>query len=318
MRLALVLSLIAAPALADVAAVVDDHILPGSAAFARAGAVLADAAAADCLPAALDAPWNAAMDAWLGIAHLRIGPQEQAALTIAFWPDARGSGRRALARLAVDGAAGLALAPAPARGLHALDTMLHDPEFNGYAPGSPACALVVAMTADLAAQAQALDAGWRAYAPVLLTAGAPGNAVYLSPAEAQRALFTQLHGGVEFNADQRLGQPLGTPDRPRPARAENARAGRSLRNLTLSMEALHRMARALIGGPDAAVDQAFDSVAFFAGNIADPGFQDITDPQARLRLEALQGRVRAVGDVLIARVGEALGIAPGFNSLDGD
>ncbi len=325
MRLALALCLVAAPALADVAAVLDRHILPGTAAFAEAAQALDDTAADFCEPADLAPLWNSAFDAWLRIGHLRLGPQEQAALTIAFWPDARSSGRRTLARMiAAQDPMGVhsdefAQVSAAARGLYALETMLYDPDFNDYAPDSYSCSLVSTMAHDLAAQARALDTAWRTdFAPALRSAGAPGNARFLAPAEAERALFTQLHGGVEFNADQRLGLPLGTPDRPRPARAETWRAGRSLRNVTLSMAALHEMATALADGPDATLDAAFAAAEYFAIGIADPAFQDIADPQARLRLESLQGRIRAVGEALITRIGEAMGVAPGFNSLDGD
>ncbi len=313
------------PALADVEAVLDTHILPGTAAFAEAAQALETSAAADCRPDHVQPAWNAAMDAWMGIGHLRLGPQEQAALTIAFWPDSRNSGRRTLARMIENedplgtDAEDFAQVSAAARGLYALETMLYDPQFSGYAADSYECRLVQVMTEDLAEQAGDLDGAWRRkFAPELRHAGEPDNALFLSEAEAERALFTQLHGGVEFNADQRLGQVLGTPGRPVPARAETWRSGRSLRNLTLSMEALHRMARALAEGPVPAVDEAFDAVAYFAEGIEDPAFQDVTDPAAHVRLESLQGQIRMVGDALSLAIGEAMGIAPGFNALDGD
>ncbi|MBN8293971.1 imelysin family protein [Rhodobacter sp. NTK016B] len=314
-----------APAFAGVDAVLDSHILPGTAAFAEAAQALDASAAADCQPTALQPAWNAAMDAWMGIGHLRLGPQEQATLTIAFWPDSRNSGRRTLARMIEsEDPMGLetedfAQVSAAARGLYALETMLYDPQFNAYDSGSYECSLVQVMVADLAEQATDLNAAWlQKFAPELRNAGAPDNALFLSEAEAEAALFTQLHGGVEFNADQRLGQVMGTPERPAPTRAETWRSGRSLRNLTLSMDALHRMATALAETPIPAVDEAFASVAYFAGAVEDPAFQDVADPMARLRLESLQGRIRAVGDALSLDIGEAMGIAPGFNSLDGD
>lgn len=325
MRLALALCLLASPALADVETVLDQHILPGTAAFAGAAQALDAAAAADCRPGALTGPWNAAMDAWMGIGHLRLGPGEQAALTIGFWPDERGAGRRTLARMIATedpmgrDEAGFAQVSAAARGLYAMETLLYDPAFNGYAPDSYACTLVSVMAQDLARQAVALDEAWRdKFGPELRSAGQPGNATFLSGAEAERALFTALHAGVEFNADQRLGQPMGTPDRPRPQRAENWRSGRSLRDLELSMAALHAMATDLAGQPVEAVDNAFATEAYFAGAVTDPAFQDVADPQARLRLESLQGRIRTVAEVLISDIGEALGVAPGFNAGDGD
>lgn len=322
---ALALCLLAAPAAADVGAVLDQHVLPGTAAFASATRDLATAAGEDCLPDALRPGWNGAMDAWMRIGHLRLGPGEQSALTIAFWPDSRNAGRRTLARM-IESEDAMGESPeqfaqvsAAARGLYALETMLYDPDFADHTPDSYRCTLVQVMTEDLAAQAEELDAAWRdKYAAELRSAGGPDNATYLSTAEAERALFTQLHTGVEFNADQRLGLPMGEVGRARPNRAENWRSARSQRNVEQSMEALHQMATALAGHPIEAVDSAFASAAYFGGAVTDPGFQDLEDPQARFRLESWQGRIRTVGDTLISAIGEEMGIAPGFNSLDGD
>jgi uncharacterized protein len=50
----------------------------------------------------------------------------------------------------------------------------------------------------------------------------------------------------------------------------------------------------------------------------DPTFQDIDDPTARLKLEILQQRVRALSDAIEAELGSASGLQPGFNSRDGD
>lgn len=325
LALATAMLALATPALADVGAVIDRHILPGEARFAAASARLAGNAADDCSPRGLAPAWNEAFDAWMGIAHLRIGPQEQASLTIAFWPDDRGAGRRTLARM-IQSQDPMGTDPdrfaevsAAARGLYALEAMLYDPALNGYGADSYGCTLVATMAADLAAQAATLEAGWReAFAPELRSAGAPDNALFLSEAEAQRALFTALHGGIEAIADQRLGRPMGSAERPRPSRAETWRSGRALRNILLSLDALHEMAGLLADTPIPRVDQAFANATYFAGSIADPAFQDVGNPMARFRLELLQSHVRAIGVAMISDIGEALGIAPGFNSLDGD
>ena len=324
MRLTLALCLLASPALADAGAVIDRQITPGTAAFTAAAQDLARAAETDCRPASVTPAWNAASDAWLGIAHLRLGPQDQAALDIAYWPDDRGTGRRTLARMIASGdpmgqsAAQVAAISAAARGLSGLEILLFDPDFNGYDAGSYTCTLVTALAQDLSAQARALETAWAAYAPLLRNPGAPGNSTYLSPREASGAIFTQVMAGIEFDVDQRLGRPMGTPDHPRPARAESWRAGRSLRNVLLSLDALRLTAEALADGPIDGVEAAFDTAAYFAGAITDPGFQDAADPMGRLRLESLQGRIDAIGAALEQEIGTPLGVAPGFNSLDGD
>ena len=55
-----------------------------------------------------------------------------------------------------------------------------------------------------------------------------------------------------------------------------------------------------------------------AARIEDPAFQEVTDPQARLRVEVLQQAVRSLSGAIQSEIGARLGIAPGFNSQDGD
>ena len=72
---ALILGLATSPARADLAEAVEGQILPGTAAFAAAGAALRDQAAADCTPGPeLRAAWNGAFDAWLGMRASALRP----------------------------------------------------------------------------------------------------------------------------------------------------------------------------------------------------------------------------------------------------
>jgi uncharacterized protein len=64
------------PVMADVPTAVTDHILPGYANFTESAAALAMMAETTCAPDQLRPAWNAAFDAWLGIAHIRMGPVE--------------------------------------------------------------------------------------------------------------------------------------------------------------------------------------------------------------------------------------------------
>jgi hypothetical protein len=316
---------LAAPALADVETALDTHILPGFARFAEAADALAETAAADCSPGAMAPAYHAAFDAWMAVGDLRIGPSETGALSVAFWPDGRGSTPRALAQLIAEEGP-IAFDPAAyadvsiaARGVFALDMLLFDPEFSSYASGSYACDLAKTITADLAAQAAALSAAWSGpFAETLRTAGTTGNATFLSGDEVVRALYTQILTSLEFTADTRLGQPMGSFDQPRPARAEARRSGRSLRNVVLAAESAHALAHALADWPLPATDAALAQVRLAADRIADPAFQDVTDPQARLRAEVLQQAVRGLRSAVETEIGARLGIAPGFNSQDGD
>jgi len=319
--------ILAAPlARADVATVIDDHILPGHARFAEATAALEAAAGADCTPPSVQPAYNDAFDAWLGIAHLRLGPIESRgyALAIAFWPDARGMVPKTLARLIAsedpvvaepDAFAEVSVA---ARGFFALERMLYDPDFSGYGPQSYSCDLTRAIAADLARMAADLDADWRdTFAETLRSAGAPGNEVFLTDLEGVQALFTALTTGLEFNAETRIARPLGSFERPRPERAEARRSGRSLRNVVVSLDALRELAETLAGEAPA-TEAAFASARDIAAELDDPVFAGVADPTGRLRVEILQQRIQLVRDAARAEIGPALGVAAGFNSMDGD
>lgn len=316
---------LAQPALADVDTALDRHILPALDDFATAAERLDRAAADDCVPATVIPAFHAAFDAWMPLADLRLGPSETGALGIAFWPDTRGFTRRTLAQF-IAGEDPVAFDPEAydevsiaARGFFALEMLLFDPAFSDYGPGGYRCALVRAIATDLAEQAEALTLAWRdGFAATLRSAGAPGNATYLDSGEALRALYTQLLAGLEFTADQRLGRPMGTFEHPRPTRAEAWRSGRSLRNVLLAVDAAQALAHAQADGDLPQTDAAAARIHTLAERISDPGFQDVTDPQERLHVEVLQQAVRALRAAIEAEIGAPMGIAPGFNSQDGD
>ncbi|MDD8023133.1 MAG: imelysin family protein [Paracoccaceae bacterium] len=321
------LFLAAQPALADVPEAIHKEILPGYAAFSTAAQALSAAAQTDCSPTALQAPWNATFDAWLGVAHLRLGPIEDKgrALAIAFWPDPKAIGARQTAAMlkAADPAlitpAGMAQVSVAARGLFGLERLLYGDEATD--DSAYACDLRRALAADLATMAQDTEAEWQGgYADLLLSAGAEGNTRFLTGAEARQALFTQLIAGLELNADQRLGRPLGSFDKPRPERAEARISGRSLRDVALSLQALEGLARALAQGLGEIplTEAAFARANDLAAKLDDPVFAGVAAPGSRLKVEILQQAVRAVHDAALSEIGGLLGVDAGFNSADGD
>ena len=314
--------LIAGPAAAGVHEALENEILPGFTEFSTSAELLANVARADCRTDAVKPAYNAAFDAWLKVAHLRLGPGEAAAPSIAFWPDTRGAIQKTLAQMIADEdpivSGKFSDVSIAARGLFALEAMLYG-DFSDYEDGSYSCTLVRAMVADLAQQADELERAWRTgYAATLRTAGEDGNVIYLSSEEALKALYTQLLSGLEFVADQRLGRPMGTFERPRPARAEAWRSNRSAANVRLSLVALRGLAKCLSDSAIPKTEAAFDRALAEAARDGDPGFQDVTDAQARLRLESLQMRVREIYAAAEEEIGAPMGITPGFNSLDGD
>ncbi|MFV0492661.1 MAG: imelysin family protein [Pseudorhodobacter sp.] len=329
MRLTLCLSallILTAPlARADVAMALRNHILPGFSGFAAQTAGLSEAAALDCRPAALIPAYHAAFDAWMTVADLRIGPSETGALSVAFWPDDKGFTARTLRRMiaeadpVIEDTEGFTEVSIAARGLFALEMLLFDPEFSGYDQNSYSCALARAIVIDLAAQAQALDRAWAGeFADVLTSAGAAENSTYLVPEEAFRALYTQMMFSLELSADLRLGRPMGTPERPRPRMAEAWRSDRSLRNVTLAVDAVENLALMLSGEALPGTRSTASAVHEAADRVTDPGFGNIEDPTARFHLEILQGAIRKMHDAIQDEIGTPNGIVAGFNARDGD
>lgn len=324
LRLFALLAVLGSPLHADVTAAIDRHILPGYAAFADATASLDAAANADCTATSLRPAYNLAFDEWMGVAHLRLGPAEVdgRSLAIAFWPDPKNLGTKAqLAMIrardpAVQSRSTFAEVSVAARGLMALERLFYAPEPVGDA--DYVCTLIRATTADLARNASAISAEWQSgFAATLLTAGATGNTRYLTEVEARQALYTALITGFDFAADQRVGRPLGTFDKPRPERAEARASGRSLRNVTLSLTALHQFATAL-ASKTPATDAAFARVFDVAAKVEDPSFADLDTAQGWLKAEILQQAIRATRDAAIMEIGPALDVGVGFNAADGD
>lgn len=317
----------ATPAWADVQDAVEHHALPAIDAFHTAATDLFEASIRDCLAEAMVGPYNAAFDAWMGMSNLQAGPVETGGrgLAIAFWPDKRGMVQRTVAQMVADqdpivtnpdafGDVSIA-----GRGLFALEYLLFDPELSVYQAGDYTCAMVRAISADMVAMADQIQAEWtQDYGPALVNAGAEGNTRFLTPIEAQRAIYTSILTGLEFTADQRIGRPLGTFDTPRPTRAEAWRSARSLRNVELSLLALYDLASEFADGPTPTMDDAFERAMTAVQKFNDPVFARVAEPQGWFEADVMRQSIKLVEQAIAAEIGDPLGIAAGFNSSDGD
>ena len=311
-------------------AILDTHVLPRMQALAETTAALEHAAQADCTldGAELRAAFGAALDAWIGVSHLRFGPAETDArgFALAFWPDTRGLIPKTLRRLiaeadpAVADPAAFATVSVAGRGFYALEYMLYDSDIAGLGSAEYRCALIRAIAADIAATAADLARDWREnYAGLMRDPGPDGP--YQTDEEVLQEFFKALTIGLEINADLRLGRPMGRIGKPRPMRAEARRSGRSLRHVVLSLASLRELAGLLAGGDAelaARMDHAFETALERANRLDDPVFAGVATPQGRLRVEVLQQAIRAVRTEARQAMGPALGVAAGFNSLDGD
>lgn len=311
-------------------AILDGHVLPGMQALSASAQALAAAAGSDCAAGSEDlrAAYQATFDAWMAVSHLRFGPAETDArgFALAFWPDTRGATPKTLARLIADAdpvvetPEAFATVSVAGRGIYALEFLLYDPNFAQAGSAAYRCALIRAVATDIARTAAALAGDWTGRYGALMRDPGPSSA-YQSEDEVLQEFFKALTTGLEVDAELRLGRPMGTIDRPRPARAEARRSGRSLRNVTLSLRALQDLSRLLSAGDPALaekMERAFAHALDRAEKLDDPVFAGVATPQGRLRVEVLQQAVEAIRVAANEYMGPSLGVAAGFNSLDGD
>ncbi|WP_420861351.1 imelysin family protein [Algirhabdus cladophorae] len=308
--------------------IIDDHILPRFETLADTSAALSQAAIQNCDPSseALRKAYGTAFDAWVSASHLRFGPTEvdDRAFALAFWPDSRGATPRALATLIADkdpiglGAEGYSEVSIAARGFYALEFLLYDEPLMQ--PSDYHCTLVQTVTADIAATSSAIYNDWEAsYVDVLLSP-AP-DATYRSEEEVLQEMLRALTTGLQFTQESRLGRPLGTFDRPRPTRAEVRRSGRSAQHVVLSLTSLQDLASHLAVSDETLSDKLNHQFKDALGKLAtlnDPVFAGVADPQSRLKVEVISQSVGTIRSTVQTELGRTLGVAAGFNSLDGD
>ena len=309
---------------------VEQHILPRFKTLADTSQTLAATAQTDCAAssAPLRAAYSDAFDAWVAASHLRFGPTEveDRAFALAFWPDSRGATPKSLSALiqaqdpiALD-AQEYSQVTIAARGFYALEFLLYDDDLNTAGDAAYHCTLVKTVTADIAATSAAILQDWQTdYAERMLDADTSDT--YRSKDEVRQELFKSLTAGLQFTAETRLGRPLGTYDRPRATRAEARRAGRSERHVILSLQSTKDMAIHLAGSDTALAQRAaheFDTALAQLAELDDPDFSGVDTPASRLKLEVIQQSVEAIRTLALQEIGPKLGVASGFNALDGD
>lgn len=313
-----------------VSQVVDSHILPRFQSLAVRSAALATAAQNECSPTSLPLreAYTSSFDAWVSASHLRFGPTEvdDRAFALAFWPDSRGVTPKSLGALitsndpvatSTEAYGDVSIA---ARGFYALEFLLFDKGLTELGDVDYRCTLIQTLTADIASTSAAILTDWQDnYIQKLLQPAPEGK--YRSDDEVLQELFKALTAGLQFTSETRLGRPLGTFDRPRPKRAEAWRSMRSSRHVSLSIEALGDLAGKLAQSDPALVQRIKSSNEKTQGlleKLGDPTFASVAQPQTHLKIEVIQQSIDATRAIISADLGPTLGVAAGFNSLDGD
>jgi predicted lipoprotein len=309
--------------------IVTAHILPRFEALSEETAALSVAAQTGCSAnnPLLKEAYGTAFDAWVSASHLRMGPSEaeDRAFALAFWPDPRGKTRKALVALmtaedaAVNSEADFVEVSIAARGFYALEYLLYDAEFVDGAPAEYHCALVQAITRDIANNAAAIFHDWQVfYADGLISPSDGGP--YRNETEAVQALYKALSTGLEFTSDTRLGRPMGTLERARPKRAEAWRSGRSARHVDLAVVALADLAARLSGDREIAreFENGFARARGQIQRMDDPDFAKTATSGGRFQADILKLEFDYLRDEPLGALGSYLNVTSGFNALDGD
>lgn len=332
-----------------VEAVATGYVVPRYAALETATATLSKAAGAFCARPTREAlvemrrRYGDASDAWQRIQHVRFGPVEyfSRSARFAFWPDPRNSVGRALEELLKTDPAELSpeavgRSNVAGQGFPALERLV-------FADGAEAqlmaadngarrrCALVVAITANLARMAADVHREWiagdRPFVEVLRHAGT-GDSPYQHPREATLDLVKALHMAVELVSDHKLARPLGPSiQAARPRLAEAWRSGRSLANVRLDLAAGAELYDAGFAAAVRAVGavelddlmrRAFAQSRATAEAVTPSLEAAVEDARQRPAVERLVRETAALKTLVAQRLTEALGIPLGFNALDGD
>jgi predicted lipoprotein len=334
-RFLLTIVLAAAPVIANAQTtiiddIVDEHILPRFQTLAETSAHLATTAQNDCAVTsqALQNAYSDAFDTWVRASHLRFGPTEvdDRAFALAFWPDSRGATPRSLTTLLTEqdpviaSPEDFAQVSIAARGFYAMEFLMYDETLSNMGDEDDRCTLVQTVTTDIATTSAAILEGWQTdYAARLKSPDT--SSTYRSDEEVLQELFKALVTGLQFTSETRLGRPLGTFERPRPTRAEAWRSGRSARHVELSLAVLNDLAFRLSSDNaelSERIETSFEVAATLLSELDDPIFAGVGDPQTRFKVEVIQQSIYNIQAVVRDELGPTLGVAAGFNSLDGD
>lgn len=310
--------------------IIDGHILPRFEALASSSLSLSDAAQTNCDPnsGSLRAAYGIAFDAWVSASHLRFGPSEvdDRAFALAFWPDSRGATPRALSTLLADqdpiavSVKDYTQVSIAARGFYAMEFLLYDEALMEASDANYHCQLTQTISADIAATSQSILEDWETSYDTTIRTPSP-DGVYRSDEEVLQEMFKSLSTGLQFTSETRLGRPLGTFDRPRPTRAEVRRSGRSSKHVTLSLQSLQDLAMRLAsdnGELSGKLVASFDRSLSQLSDLDDTTFVSVAEPTTRLKVEIIQQSIEDIRTIVHEDLGPILGVAAGFNSLDGD
>ena len=327
------------------ASLVESHALPRYERLAAATEAFAAASEAFCAKASdagqeqLRTGFHDTMDAWMGVQHLRFGPVDarMRGFRFYFWPQARAKAADAVAELVAaddeeERLARIDRANVAVQGLLAAEVLVHDDRYTG--AEARGCGLLTAVAANMRAMAAAILVDWRegddAFACLVTTPG-PDNPHFEDHAAGTLAFFQSFHDSLQLIYDVNLRPVIGeSATTVRPVLAESRLSGRSQRNIVVRLEALQALylgeGSAGLGDLTAVADpkldrlmrKAFRLTLATARSIDGAVEKAAADPARRPPVKKLATQAQALKQIVRDRLAPALGLAVGFNALDGD
>lgn len=325
------------------------YVRPATAGFAETAAELPGAVEAVCEngePEAAEefrAVFSNTVAGFSAIHFLRFGPliDNDRLSRLAFLPDPRGITQRQLRKIraardsGVLSAASLADKSVAVQGLTALELIAFsktgavvlgkDGDTRDFTCGH---ALAIAVNvADIAANLSADWADPDGYAALLLTAG-PGNDRFRTSREALENMFNTVVTGLIIARDQDLLPALGSSKESAKAhRFPFSRSGNAVRFLSGELKGLQDTLASfhLEALTPEDFSWIFDTIAFEFGNaqsilekLTPPLRQTLSAGDSYARLNVLAITLQSLRDSIALELAGALGLAGGFNALDGD
>lgn len=329
--------------------VITGYIRPATAAFAESAADLPDAVSAVCAESD-DARIEAFKDVFSDVVRdfsriqfLRFGPllDNDRLSRLSFRPDPRGRAQRQIRKLyaskdtSVLSAQSLAKKSVAVQSLTALELIAFNKDTDVVLGRSGentdyTCGYALAIAANVAQIAEATATGWAnpdGYSRQLLSAG-PENARYRTATEAIEVVYNALATGVTIAKDQDLIPALGkSEDKAKPRRFPFSRSGNSVVYLTGELDGIHDALVSMDLKPlmSPADQWTLDTLGFEfknAGNylaaLETPLRKSFANTGNYNRVAALSITLSSIQELMVDGVAGALGLAGGFNALDGD
>jgi predicted lipoprotein len=322
---------------------VEQHIRPGYKRLAAATAVLNESLKAFCADqqeaslAAAKQAYADAVTAWGRIEHLRFGPimEEHRYERIVFWPDPKGIGATQVSRAmskndpTLISPESLSKKSVALQGLTALEQVMYGrigllDQKTGFR-----CQYAMAIGANLAVIATAVDAAWSApdgYSRLMLNPGAD-NSVYMQPSEVTQELVMAYATGLLSVRNLKIGAPLGLVESSKVSGAAFAASSLDRAAIAANLEGIRDLFKvsglaaelsAEEKGTGEALLNEFDIALKIINGVQVPLDEVAKTPKLKEQVAVIGFALKNAYETGVARMKAAADLSLGFNSLDGD